>query len=277
MDEDVPLSTAESVSTQGTVPMRPGPSLIDSDTWDEALVDGGEEERYHGRRRATGPSRLWVVIGFVLAGLAAAITLPIVLRSSSSPPDAARATAGDTDAQGGVATAELISPAGSSGAASTQPASPSLVTSSGAPGVATTKATSVTVLRFPLTYEAESQPLHHAITSSVAGASGGSVVDRIGDWGVKNGWVDFTVTVPSAGAYTVTVYYMFLESSEDSTRKARINVNGQMLQEVTFNRVTTCCAAQALTLTLNEGANTIRFTHPLERSPAIDKLVITPA
>jgi hypothetical protein len=278
-DEGVPLGMAETAPTHRSGPVRPGPPLIDSDTWDEALAgDDDEGETYHGRRRAHRPTRLWVVVTLVLVCLGAAVSLPLLLRSSATP-QGTRAGAGDTEAREAVPTAELISAAGSPGTSESASAQPD---ASGSPTTTPTTAAaggSAAQSRVVLTYEAESDPSirRHVVTSQVAGASGGYVVDRIGNWGARNGSVDFTVTVPSAGAYTVTFYYMFLESSDDTSRKAQVSLNGQAPLVMTFSRVTSCCTGQSITLTLKDGANTIRFTHPQERSPAIDKLVITRA
>jgi hypothetical protein len=63
-----------------------------------------------------------------------------------------------------------------------------------------------------------------AVKSALAGASGGFVIDRIGEWGSPDGYLEVTVTVPEAGTYRLAVSYLFLASNFESTRRARITI-----------------------------------------------------
>ena len=107
------------------------------------------------------------------------------------------------------------------------------------------------------------------------------MIDRIGEWGNPNGFLEFTVTVPTPGAYRIAVSYLFLQTNTDASRQAQFTVNPQgppspaPAQNVTFERVITCCGVKNIDVTLVAGANKIYVSHPSVRSPAIDKIVIT--
>ena len=67
--------------------VRPGPSLLDSDSWDTGQLPAVQQDTYQGRRRAaTVGGRLWLVISLVVAALLAAIAIPFVLTSNQPSP-----------------------------------------------------------------------------------------------------------------------------------------------------------------------------------------------
>ncbi len=71
--------------------VRPGPSLIESDSWDTGLLPAVQQDTYRGRRRAVRVGgRLWLVISLVVAALVSAIALPFVLTSDDPDPASAR-------------------------------------------------------------------------------------------------------------------------------------------------------------------------------------------
>ncbi len=135
-----------------------------------------------------------------------------------------------------------------------------------------------------MTYEAEARTNTRegsARIRNTQGASGRKLVNRIGDWSdseaseANNGTLTFTdVTVPAAGTYTVAVYFAFLE--EDSTRSMVITVNQAAPRNVTVSRPDTCCESSVtLSIRLDKGPNTIRFSNSEGPAPAVDRIRIS--
>lgn len=281
----------DSVAAAGQV--RPGPGLLDADRWetDPSAGDAADAPYLsdaHGHRRPALPwTRIVLVAGLVLlAGTVLAVPVSLSLPQTETalttatgvqqPASAPSAMAGElvsaVSSQAPSEAPQLVPPAvRAKGPATAQPppAPPTLSAAASPPSPPPTPSA-------PLVYEAETPPTtsDNVVISTVSGASGGTVVDRIGEWGGRDGWVQFSVSVPTAGGYLVKVSYLFLQSSSDTTRKARITLNGTTLPDITFPRVTVCCAEQTILLTLVKDTNTLKFTHPDVHSPAIDKIVV---
>jgi hypothetical protein len=271
-------------STGALATLRPGPTTLRADSWETDDLPVPQHEAYQGRRRAASSAKLWLVIGLVITALGTAIAVPFLLTSGNAEPVTARTPTSSAPGDQGAITVTPSSGAESSAAGAVLPvigASP-LVTPSATP--------SSTPAPFaPMTIEAEAGGAltkwseSTAVKSALAGASGGFVIDRIGEWGSPDGYLEVTVTVPEAGTYRLAVSYLFLASNFESTRRARITITypagaspaSTQLPDVTFSRVTTCCAVQNIDVVLASGTNKIRFTHPTVHSPAIDKIVIS--
>jgi hypothetical protein len=290
---DVPASTA-------LVPVRTGPRVLDADSWDTSVQPLADQD-YQGRRRAgTGSARLWIVIGLVVAALAAAITVPFLLTSGSGTPTVDRTAGGalppgidgNEDISGtsgpgatpsgngtGLPPVAGASPGVTATADPTETASPD--PSASVSGSASTAPPSGFA---PITMEAESGGSKTswggtATRSSLAGASGGVVIDRVGEhWSgsTTDGYVDFrNIVVTNGGSYTVTIYYVYLASGVDNPRRLTITANGSGAQSQSF-AATSTVATRVVTVNLQGGiANTIRLTHDDVQSPAIDKIVIS--
>jgi hypothetical protein len=109
------------------------------------------------------------------------------------------------------------------------------------------------------------------------------VVSKIGKWDSNPaGVATFTVTVPSAGQYTMTVYYVL---TRDVSRDAQITVTaGSSSTTRTVNFLNTerpgspatCVDPQPpMSVDLTRGTNTIRFANPNGKAPTLDKIVIS--
>lgn len=128
----------------------------------------------------------------------------------------------------------------------------------------------------PLTIEAEAPQntmTGTAARASYAGTSGGELVGYIGlqSFDSTAGTLSINgINVPSAGTYSLTFYYI-----ANSDRTAYISVNGGANILVSVPRHDACCANKKVPVTLVKGANTIVFSNPIGRCPAIDKIVIS--
>ena len=142
--------------------LRPGPAVLDADSWEE---HGGPEpivETYEGRRRAAPTSaRTWVVLA-VLLGLAAVVAVPLALLAGRDRPDPAAAGAvrsSDPSSADGTTPGSGLVPA--TGALPKSP--PTTTPAPRPPGSTTTTVTTTTVttttttsaVAFAVTLEAE--------------------------------------------------------------------------------------------------------------------------
>jgi hypothetical protein len=109
--------------------------------------------------------------------------------------------------------------------------------------------------------------------SSYQGSSGGQIVGFLGVTQGRSGQgrlVLSGVSVPTAGTYTVTFHYI-----ANSNRTAHVIVNGAAAGTAAVSARSECCGTGSLNVTLQAGTNTIEFTNPTARCPAIDRVVIT--
>jgi hypothetical protein len=252
--------------------VRPGPAVLDADSWEQHEVPPPAVEMYEGRRRAArSPVRLWLVVGLVLLGLGAVIAIPLVLVSRRGEPAPTTAATGR-----GEPTADQTGPA-TSLVPATGAAPPPTTTAAKPPDA---PAPSQTTPAFSVTLEAEAKGVRvsgSARDDFYPGASGGEIVRNVGKWGENDpGSVRFTVTLPAAGAYVITIWYVNVDSNQ--TRSADITVSGASPVTRSFPGTTTCCASLALSpITLSAGSHTVTIGNPAAPAPSIDKISIARA
>jgi Carbohydrate binding module (family 35) len=264
------------------------PVGADGDTWDEEPSGTLGNDAYQGRRRARHRAvRPLVVAGIVVLLVGALVVVPLILRSG---PTGGTPTAADPGTQPAVVVplpsptptgdeSGISSTAGPG--ASTTPSRTAVRTSTRPapvlpvnPTIEATTEPSTTVPPFQtLTIEAESgNVVQPAERSSYAGTSGGQIVGFLGvtEGRSGRGRLILGVSVPTAGTYTVTFHYI-----GNNNRTAHIIVNGNQAGTVPVPARTNCCGTGSLNVTLQAGTNTIEFTNPTARCPAIDRVVIT--
>lgn len=208
----------------------------------------------------------------IVAGVAAVVSLlSIVLVSAlfagdggDDGPDRRRAAPAGVPSWTGVSV-PVSSPAEAA------PSSPSK------PSPSTASVTTAPPKFGPVTFEAEAPG--NALGGSAwvdryPGASGGSIVRNIGDWGGRDGFLSFQhISVPAAGTYTLRLFHVNIDN--ERTRTAVITVAGRDPQRVTFNGGSTCCTGSALKVQLRKGDNTITVSNPDGHAPSIDRIVLS--
>jgi hypothetical protein len=278
-------------------PPRPGPVALDEDSWEDRVTPVLVDPEPAGR---PGPStRLWVMVGLIVAGLLAAVAIPFVLsgRDTGDQPTAAGLpTAQDEPPQisassgssqpGSVATAAAASPLPPSTAAAV-PGAPtegtgaptSRSTSAVAPTSTAPPTTSAPVVPpfTPVTFEAENgtRTGSAGIWDGYPNASGGRIVRNIGNWGGTPGTLTISgVNIPSTGRYTITIYYVHIDG--EINRSATVTVSGNPALNVGFVGSSTCCQTKVLAnLTIGAGVHTILFANSTGHAPSIDKVVVS--
>jgi hypothetical protein len=246
--------------------LRPGPAVLDVDSWEEH--DGPEStlESYEGRRRAVSSTspRMWIILAVVLVGLAAVVAIPLALVAGRDRPEPAAADttttgARPTSADGTTPGAGLVPATGSSARTTT------------------TRPATTTVPAFSVTLEAEAAALSgSARVTSYDNASGGRIVRNVGLWDARPGTVKFSVTLPSAGSYVITMWYVHLDG--ELTRSAQITVSGADPVTRTFTGSATCCESASLpAMSLAAGLHTVTIGNPTGHAPSIDKIAIARA
>jgi hypothetical protein len=260
----------------------------EDDTWDEEPSGALGNDTYHGRRRARRRvTRPLLIVGIAALLVGVVVLVPLVLRSS---PTGGTPAAVDPGTQPAVVVpvptptgddGEISSTAGA-GASGTPTRTAPVRTSTRPAPVApadptVTAATTVPPTTVPpfqtLTIEAEAGTVvAPAERSSNAAASGGQLVGFLGVTQGRSGQgrLRLNATVPTAGTYTVTFHYI-----ASNPRTAHIIVNGNQAGTVAVPERDNCCGTGSLNVTLQAGANTIEFTNPTARCPAIDRVVIT--
>ena len=243
-------------------PARPGPAMLDADSWEEHAELEATVETYEGRRRAGGSAvRMWVVLGVVLAGLGAVIAIPLALVANRhhSGPQATATTAGEPTADGTTPAVTLVPATGAAGAPTTPPP--------------TTRST------FSVTLEAEGPGTvlsGSARVDEYPGASGGEIVRNVGRWNGNPGSIRWSVTLPAAGPYVITIWYVLSDS--EHTRSAQISVSGVDTVTRSFSGNSDCCSSLSLSpMNLAAGSHTVTIGNPSGHAPSIDKIVIARA
>jgi hypothetical protein len=225
----------------------------------------GVDEAVGRRRRATeSTGRRWLVVATIVAGIGATVAVPLLWSSLPSRP-------------GGSALPVTSAPAVPGDDGATSSPSPA-TTESGQSSAPSTKGTRAFAFA-PVTYEAEAPGNDLGGTASVAdypGASGGRIVQNIGEWRGphKDGWLRFTnVTVPATATYLLTFFYV--NPDDRGVRSTVITVSGSTPITVPASARATCCGAARQRITLKQGANAITFTNPTDQAPSIDKIVVS--
>ena len=126
-------------------------------------------------------------------------------------------------------------------------------------------------------YEAESSANTLAGGAAVVACTGCSGGSKVGSVGRNTGTLQFNgVQASSAGTYTLTIYYL----DGDAGRTAQMSVNGGAATTVTFHGTNdnNWNAVQNLTVSvqLNAGNNTIKFSNPSGPAADFDRIIVTP-
>ncbi|MEJ3745711.1 CBM35 domain-containing protein [Actinomycetes bacterium KLBMP 9797] len=226
-----------------------------------------------GRRRARTWGTRWATAA-VLAALAVVVVV-MSLGDQPAPQPAADPTPSTVEPRVPDAPPRTTAdPAPLAPAAAATPIGQAEPSPSGPPP--TTPATSPAPTAF--SFEAEGARLSGAAAvTAMAGASGGRVVHRLGTerspYGYPvSGTIEFTgVTVPAAGRYSMTVYYVSGEN-----RSAYYQVNGGSTYSRSF-AAGSWEAVSSLTfgVDLRAGTNTITFGNPYHWMPRLDRLHLT--
>ncbi len=125
-------------------------------------------------------------------------------------------------------------------------------------------------------YEAESSAntlAGGAVVAACSGCSGGSKVGYVG----LGGTLQFNnIQASSSGTATVTIYYI----DGDTGRSAQMSVNGGTLTTITFHGTNDANwnVVQSLTVSvsLNAGNNTIKFSNASASAPDFDRITVAP-
>jgi hypothetical protein len=274
-EDSAATRTAELALTGPPGPGIPavGPVMIESDSWDSdvaTMVPPRAPARSQPRRSARV-----LVAALVLAGISGLVIIPLTLRSSSEP-------SGGPPAALGATTSPSTDPAepGVSGTSATPTPTPTrkpTKTKRPQPKPKPTTSTRTTApptrTAFdPVTLQAEAG----GNTLSGSARTQDGLVIGLGDWGGQPGQLRFnSVTVPRSGRYELTFFYTSAAVGGSSgNRTAHISVNGGGTTTFSTSRQDNCCASGRVEINLNRGGNTISFTNPGGRCPAIDRIVI---
>jgi hypothetical protein len=248
---------------------------------DRDLLD--PDRRYRGLRRARGlvatlAGQRWPVVAGAVVAVTIALTVLVVVASTNgrhttttAPPGGAAGAGASAPGAGAPGPAVTGTPATAAPVPSARRASPRRVLP---PPVRA----SPTVLR-PVAYEAEAPGnllTGSARVGAYPGASGGQVVHNIGAWngGAGPGTLTFPkVLAPVDGVYTLTFFFVHLNNEPQRTVVITIGDIGSFSVPVTGSA--TCCAAKAVSVPLQQGANAITFGNPDGHAPSIDKIVIS--
>ena len=169
----------------------------------------------------------------------------------------------------------IVISGGASGTPTPTPTPTSTPTPTPTPTSTSSPTPSPTPGSFSLSIEAESSSntlVGGATIESCAACSGGEDVEYMG-YGTNNAYMVFNnVTVPASGQYTLTFYY-----SSDSARTADITINGNFVQTVSFPSTGGwgIVSSLSITIALQQGSNTIKFSNPSVRAPNLDRIVVS--
>ena len=143
------------------------------------------------------------------------------------------------------------------------------------------KITAPTATSIASTYEAESSSNTlggSAVVSSCASCSGGSDVGYVGNGNSGNGTLQFnSINVSTAGSHQIVISYVNGDSSSfgtGSSRTASMSVNGGSASTVSFPATGdwSLVVTMKLTVNLNAGNNTIKFSNSTAWTPDFDKI-----
>jgi endo-1,4-beta-D-glucanase Y len=118
-------------------------------------------------------------------------------------------------------------------------------------------------------YEAESAALAGGTTvTSCSHCSGGQKISHLGNGGTAT----FTVTAPTAGSYSMTIYFM----SVGQARTATVAVDGGSAKTISFPQTPdyNTVVTTTTTVTLKAGSNTIAFANPSAGAPNLDRITV---
>jgi len=122
----------------------------------------------------------------------------------------------------------------------------------------------------PVSYEAESAKLRGVRTRSESSASGGKLVY---DLDTPIDYVEFAITVPAAGTYTVTVYYTC--GAKACGVNTAVNGGKRVKRDLPSTEGWGRVGSVTLSVDLAAGGNTLRFTDPRNaRAPYLDRITV---
>jgi hypothetical protein len=267
---DPPPPVQDAPADQEVDPSLEWPAAPDRDGWHAA-------EEPSELRRLMAPWRPRLIVAGVATALSllAILLVSALLGGTDAGPDR-RAAPPAGDASQVDVSMPGPSPTEAAPASPTTPASPS---ASGAPASTAGPRSSPPPKYGPVPFEAEAAGNTlggSAWVDRYPGASGGSIVRNIGDWGSRDGdgFVRFEhITVPVAGTYTLRLFHVNIDN--ERTRTAVITVAGRDPQRVTLNGGSTCCTASTLKVQLRKDANTITVSNPDGHAPSIDRIILS--
>jgi len=221
---------------------------------------------------------MWIILAVVLVGLGAVVAIPLALVAGRDRPEPAAAA--ETTRSPGSPTADDPTPGATLvPATGALPAAKPTTTPAPRPPGSTTTTTKTTAAAFAVTLEAEGPGTvlsGSARTDTYDGASGGRIVRNIGQWDSNPGSVVFSVTLPSAGSYVITMWYVHIDGERN--RSATITVSGAAPVTRSFTGSSTCCESASLApISLTAGAHTVTIANPTGHAPSIDKIAIARA
>jgi len=132
----------------------------------------------------------------------------------------------------------------------------------------------------PTPYEAESSSntlTGRAAVASCSNCSGGQKVGYVGNGdGQGEGTLQFNgINVASSGSYQITIYYL---NGDSGNRTAQMSVNGGAATNVSFPSTGSWpnpnVGSVNVTVNLNAGNNTIRFSNPSAWAPDFDRITV---
>jgi hypothetical protein len=128
---------------------------------------------------------------------------------------------------------------------------------------------------FNLSIEAEASSntlVGGATIEACTACSGGKDVAYMG-YGTNNAYLVFNIaTIPASGQYTLTFYY-----ASDTARTADVTINGVFVQTVNFPGTGGwgTVSSLSITVTLQQGSNTLKISNPSTRTPDLDRIVLS--
>ncbi|GEM_PF-1291116 len=132
----------------------------------------------------------------------------------------------------------------------------------------------------PTTYEAESSSntlTGRAAVASCSNCSGGQKVGYVGNGdGQGEGTLQFNgINVASSGSYQITIYYL---NGDSGNRTAQMSVNGGAATNVSFPSTGSWpnpnVGSVNVTVNLNAGNNTLKFSNPSAWAPDFDRITV---
>jgi hypothetical protein len=270
--------------------VRPGPPLLEADSWNAPLDTDRENDLYQGKRRATIPWGRVVLIVALVAGVGGLFAIPMALNNSS--PNRPAVSSGDPIVIGGVGVpgasneaGELVSAASSRGSSpsggATKSPTPGGSAVPGTKGLGIPPRTSAPVVTTTpppapfatLTLQAEDATLSgpNWQVDKDSPCTAGTLV-RTGNWpGHDPGVLTFKVSIATAGSYVMRIYF----AVQGGSRSAEITVNNASVATPDFPTACAPLGVRDVTIKLNQGNNEITFANQNNRGPSIDRIEIS--
>ena len=279
---------------------RPGPPLLEADSWNAPPDTDRENDLYQGKRRATIPWKRIVLIVALVAGVGGLFAIPVALNNSS--PNRPAVSSGDPIVIGGVGVpsatneaGELVSAASSPGSRpsgratkSPAPGSSAVPGGSAVPGTAGTAVPPTSAPAFTTTTPPQAPPpapfatlTLQAEDATVSGSwqivennpacTAGTAMVRTGRWNARDGLLTFKFSIATAGSYKMRIYF----AVQGDPRRAEITVNNASVATPDFPSACTPLGVRDVGINLNQGSNEITFANKRDMGPSIDRIEIS--